>query len=126
MVALILLSVGCSNGAPKPSYLEAAPEPYRNLTHAPLIELPDSGGVLINGFAISRDSLAPFFWRLHELPRNQWAVFFTQIGAGRLADAAWFDSLAQRFEIQTYSAHATWPNAGPPSGFRVIGPDEDL
>lgn len=126
VAAVLLLCAGCHAGTATPGYLAAAPEPYRSLTHAPIIDLPDTGGILINGYRIAHDSVATFFQAMRGLPPDRRAVFFGRIGGGRFADAAWVDGVGHAFEIQLYSAHATWPNAGPPPGFRVIRPDEDL
>jgi hypothetical protein len=125
LALLVAFGAGCRR-AEVPGYLAAAPEPYRNLTHPVTIELPDSGGILVNGYHVARDSISFVFRTIRTLPPERQAMFFDAIGTDRRPDAAWIDSVGQALGVHLYSAHATWPNAGPPPGFQVVRPDEDL
>jgi hypothetical protein len=125
LALLLAFGAGCRR-AETPSYLAAAPEPYRNLTHPVTIDLPDSGGILVNGYAVARDSISFVFQAIRTLPPERQVMFFDTIGTDRRRDAAWIDSVGQALGVRLYNAHATWPDAGPPPGFRVVRPHEDL
>lgn len=126
-LVLLLASVAGCRRAEAPGYLAAAPEPYRNLTHPVMIELPDSGGILVNGYPVARDSMRFVFQAIRTVPPERQVMFFDTIGTDRRPDAAWIDSVGEAWGVHLYSAHATWPDApGPPPGFRVVRPDEDL
>src|SRR5678815_713311 len=126
LACLVILSAACREAPSPPALLAAAPEPFRSLTHAPLIDLPATGGFVVNDYPVARDSMAAMFRAIRSWRAEERAAFFGSVDSSRLRDVAWVDSLGRAMGVGVYSARATWPNYGPPPGVRVIRPDSSL
>jgi hypothetical protein len=114
-----LVALACGSGSQTTSFgarLPAADSSYQRLDSTLLVELPDSGGFLINSQPMAQESILPSLKALFEhRPADQRAIMVVDNPARR-ADAQWIARAALTAGGRAFDAKLSgWPASPPPT-----------
>jgi hypothetical protein len=108
VVPLFLFALSCDRADGR--ILPAGPEPYRSIHHGLVIDLPDTGGFLLNGQAAPKDSMLDLLRMIYEPRPSSSHALFLRVGPHReWEDVEYVRRVAAEIGVQSFGYYETWP-----------------